>query len=429
VAVENGSGQAPEFGADQGEVAAESKLDAPPSLVVQSDDGSPVDGAIFDGRLVEFESASQARELAHIHISDSHVLLVGSKTVRRSTTVTTWLLPRGSHQTPTPANDRLEIVHGSDPAIGPRVIPRSDGGVLIIKATDSLGEDGSPGSFVTRVIEPDGNIEEISTPMVIPGWTMRRAWTATRLGDEILICFLGSQGSPATADPVDVLACGTMANDGESWLQDPAQVAAASATGVSLVSPFTSGGNESFALLTYFDPSPGARRVQGVVISHLGEELLVGPSTDLTGVPLADGTAFEFRRAPMVLSVQDGAVFALPAHGNVGARAGHITPAGEIRGTVNAVTSLGSLFESPRFLVGDQGTGLLFDSTGRRGERSLLGYGPEGAFLMDIVGMFGSETELRSQARLGPTSGRTATFVWNVGDGPPRVAVVEHQRF
>ncbi len=161
----------------------------------------------------------------------------------------------------------------------------------------------------------------------------------------------------------------------------------------------------------------------------MDEGLHFGPATDLTGESLNNEEEFAYRRAPMVHSVHDGGVYALPAHGNVRARAGHLAPAGVIRGGPNLVTSVGSLFESPRFLVGDQGTGLLFDSTGRRGERSLLGYGPEGAFLMDIVGMFGSEAELRSQARLGPSVGRTVTFVWNVEDGNPRVAIVEHERF
>lgn len=428
-ASEEDSNAAPEDESATAVVDDEPKADQPPTPVEQTDDGSPVEGAIFDGRLAELESATEARDLAHIHISNTHVLLVGSKTVRRTTTVTTWLLPRGQHDTAIPANDRLDIVHGSDPAIGPRVIPRSDGGALLIKATDSLGEEGAPGSFVTRRIGPDGNIEEISTPMVIPGWTMRRAWTATRLGDEVLVCFLGAPGTPATAGPIDVLACGTMTNDGEFWSQEPTQVAAATDSSVSLEAPFTSGGNESFALLTYFDPSPGVRRVMGIVITHQEAALRLSPSTDLTGDSLADGAEFEFRRDPMALSVHDGAVYALPAHGNVGARAGHITPEGAIRGTPNTVTSVGSIFEAPRFIVGDQGTGLLFDATGRGGERSLLGYGPEGAFLMDIVGMFGGEADLRSQARLGPTTGRTATFVWNVEEGAPRVAVVEHQRF
>jgi hypothetical protein len=199
-------------------------------------------------------------------------------------------------------------------------------------------------------------------------------------------------------------------------------------TGSSVAAPNIAG-NATHAVVTYFDPSPEISRVVGRFLRPIDETLTWDSAVDLTHQAVEVRAGFAYRRSPMLLATEDGALFALPAHGGVQSRAGTLTLDGETRGGVRTVTGLGSIFEQPRFVTGDEGVGLLFDSTGLHGERSLLAFSDDGATLIEIVGVFGSETESRSQARLGATSGRAVTFVWDVASGPPRVAVFENDRW
>lgn len=403
------------------------KSDAPEVPIVQTDDGAPVEGALFDGRLAELTRETQAGDLVHLHVGETHLLLVGAETGRRESTVTTWLLPRGVHEQPLAAMDRVTTTHRVDPAIGPRVVPTANGGALLLRATDSIAADNGAASFVTRTIGADGNIEEIAIPLVIPGWVMRRGWSATQLGSEVLVCFLGTPGIAASAGPDNSLACGTLSEDGEQWTRPPVRVAEAP-VGTSIDVPFVAG-NGTHAIVTYFDPTPDVSRIVGRFVRLEGDQLAWDDPVDLTTEPIPAGTEVSYRRTPMLLATDEGALFALPAHGGIQSRAGSLTLDGQITGGIRVVAGLGSLFEHPRFVAGDQGSGLLFDSTGVRGERSLLAFSDEGAMLIDIVGVFGRETDLRSQARLGPTSGRAVTYVWEVPDLSPRVVIRENDRW
>ena len=391
----------------------------------EPDETGAVPGAWFDGRLPALTSPSNATELELLQLGDTHSLLVRVESSRNSSTITTWMLPNGVPDAPIAANDRVSIHHRRSPAVGPRIIETARGGALVIRATDSITNEGGGASLITQRIGADGNVDELATPLVVPGWTLRSAWAAARLGDDVLLCFLGAPGGAAETAPDDQLACGTIASDGEAWTRAPVSVALAD-PGTSIEAPALAGG-EGHALLTYFDPQ--ALRVQGRFVRFEDGLLSLSEATDLSGDDASGEEPFGYRREPMGLVVDGGALFALPVHNGVPARAGFLGLDGAVRGGLSTITGLGSIFERPRFVEGDNGFGLLFDATGRRGERSLLAFAEEGAMMIDMVGLFGAEGGQRARARLGPSSGSMMSFVWTPDEGPPRFTIIENDRW
>ena len=389
-----------------------------------ADHDSPIPDARFDGVLPELSSTSDASELVLLQPGSTHTLLVRVEPARSSSTVTTWMLPNGTANAPIPATDRVTMHHRRSAAVGPRAIETAGGGALLVRATDSITTEGGGASFITQRIGADGNINELANPLLVPDWTMRSAWAATRLGDDVLFCFLGAPGIAATAEPNNQIACGTVSPDGQVWTRLPAPIVQPEG-GASIEWPTLAGG-ESHALLTYFDPA--SRRIEGRFLQYVDGELSASRPSDLTGQDASDGP-LAYRRPPMTRAVNEGALFALPAHNDVPARAGLLLLDGSVRGGLSTVTGLGSVFEMPRFVEGDNGHGLVFDATGRRGERSLLAFAEEGAMLIDVVGLFGTAGEPRSRARLGPANGRTMSFVWQVDENPPRVTVIDNYRW
>ncbi|MCB9532540.1 MAG: hypothetical protein H6698_01940 [Myxococcales bacterium] len=416
-------------GNDDGEVGEKPPgADAPPL--------PPFDmrAAVFSGSLAGVERRGQVGSIVSVTPTAGDELLAVAVELRPRSGVwaRTWRLPRATlppDAAPVPFVEEARLATVFDPASPPRFVAVGDGGV-IVKATDNMVEDGAIGSFVLRRVAADGHLDEAGSPLVTDPWAMRRAWTATRLGDEVLLCFLGApRAADGSAAGPDSLQCGAVSPQTLQWTLAPRTIAASQDAASGLAAPWLDGGHDQHTLLLAYDAAPTVQRVFGWVVTRGADGLVASRAVDLTGQPLGEGAEFTFRSAPHTFSADAGIAVVLPGSDVAPARAAFVTLDGAMREGLRGVPEPSSGGESAIFTdiagAGASGTSaplLIYAASGRRGERSVVTF--EGApAAVDIRSAFGGGAGLG--VRIGGASGAlTAVAYEDEGTGATRVAIV-----
>lgn len=375
--------------------------------------------AWFAGALTGIDGVHEARFLeALVPVGDAR-LLIGLEPGRRSSTVTTWRLTEGRPVRPAAPMDRLEVPHASNPLIGPRVVPIPGRGALLLKTTDSLGVEGMSASFVARAITGDADIPEHGDPVEVDGWVVRGPWSATRLGDDALVCFVGAPGqvplagegadrfaAEARAPETRTIACGVLSMDAE-WVRPPVGALPARAADAPAPVALVGGGESSAVLLT---TSEDGTRIVAHTIRD-GATLEVSEPATVAALNEPATGEFVFPNAPVGVATDDGHAIAMQGDAAVPTVAAIVAPDGTTTAT-QGLLPFASMLERPRMVTGAERTGLLLDSAGRDGARSVLAYIDGRASIIDFPALLDPTREALRALRLGPADGPLVTVVW-----------------
>lgn len=367
------------------------------------------DTAVFAGALSGIDRAADARTLERlIPVDEDTWMLVGAMRRERETDVTTWLIDTGRPEAVVAPVDRVTIPHSGHPQVAPRVVEVPGVGVVVVQPTDSFDQGGASASFILRPIGLDANIPEDATVAPVDGWVVREAWDAERFGDGMVVCFFGARGTPDSAPPADLIVCGEL--DATGGWTNPPRVVVGSAPGTRFHGiELGAGGTDSALLVT-------TNRRSGAVIAtlvHRREGRLAGAAP----IALAENDGpypddFTLPGAPIFARTDTRIAWALPGGGDFEARSGAIALDGTHAAPPRSMLPFASMLERPRFVSGER-VGVVMDTAGRQGERSVLVIDDSGALMVDQPALLDPGLEPLRALRLGPSAGNRILVVWD----------------
>jgi len=285
----------------------------------------------------------------------------------------------------------------------PRIVPMGTHGVLVIKPTDNIAleEDDDPvsmASFVVRTFDAEGRARDADQSLMMPeGILFNWSWAATRVGDRVVLCFLGRRSTDDA--PTRRHFCGAIDAVG-LWAISPHEVPIDDAPTSQTVWDAAglmlgAAARDQVALVVHrTSRAHGAAAADGALwgrtLTVRGDEILYGPHVDLFGEfvpasnPRGTGGRFTYRSPPHLFTDDEATYFVIAGHGDVRARAGMIPHDATRQVTRLQVPEPATYVSRPALVASWRRPVFLYDEVGTQGGRAAIGFASSQIVLMDM---------------------------------------------